>query len=455
MTVVSNQNIPIHLVGSQHSFKSIYLRFISGFWGRLRKNINGVCLPLFFFVPWLSWNDRSFLGFEGSQNQIFFGPMVFYPQDFFILALFFIFLTFLLFFVTSLWGRVWCGYLCPQTVWSFLFVWIEEKCEGTRHQRMKVDQLPWSMEKFVRKLIKHGLWLLFSMLTTLTIISYFFPTKIFYSELFYGKASLSTYVIVFTLTIITYLNASFLRTVVCSQLCPYARFQSVMLDANSYVISYDTERGEPRGPRSRKDESGCIDCNLCVQVCPVGIDIRNGLQATCIQCGACIDACAHVMEKMRYGKSLIDYVKSQVAGVGSRSKKNMKAFGYGVASFFSFSLLILFIFFKASVDFSIQRDRGALYREYVDGSISNTFIVNIFNKTELKKNYTVDLENLDSYGWSGQKEFTLEAGEQVNKAVEVFVKPELLTSRVTNVEFALYSNKDKVMTAESRFIYMQ
>ena len=454
MAAVSNQNIPIQFIEAPTSSKSIYPRFIAGFWGKLRLKINMVCLPLFFCMPWLSWNGRSFLGFEGSENQIFFGPMALYPQDFFILALFFIFLAFLLFFITSLWGRVWCGYLCPQTAWSFLFVWVEEKCEGTRHQRMKRDHSAWSLSTFYKKLIKHSLWFIVSFLTALTIASYFFPTKIFYSELFYGKASLSTYVIVFALTIITYLNASFLRTVVCSQLCPYARFQSVMLDTNSYVISYDTERGEPRGPRSRRDESGCVDCNLCVQVCLVGIDIRNGLQATCIQCGACIDACAHVMKKMRYGKSLIEYVQNQVAGVGSRSKKNMKAFGYGAASFFSFSLLILFIFFKASVDFSIQRDRGALYREHVDGSISNTFIVNIFNKTELKKNYTIDLENLDSYGWRGQKEFMLEAGEQVNKAIEVFVKPELLTSRVTNVEFALYSNKDKVMTAESRFIYM-
>ena len=426
----------------------IYPRGVNGRLQKLRHAAVICLLGMFYLIPWLSWNNRQAVLFDLPARKFHILGLTFWPQDFPLLALLLIMAALSLFFFTALAGRLWCGYACPQTVWTEVFLLIERWTEGDRLDRMRLDAAPWSAAKLLRKGGKHALWVLLALWTGFTFVGFFTPVRDLalrswppawggwetFWVLFYGFA--------------TWGNAGFLREQVCKYMCPYARFQSAMFDRNTLVIAYDTARGEPRGSRARGISSvaqrgrglldaatahdyafraslhpsaatarahargtitwdsadaaplphfapeqlgDCVDCTICVQVCPTGIDIRNGLQYECIACGACIDGCNQVMDKLGYPRGLIRYsTQNAIDGRATRILRP-RIVVYG-------SLLLLLagawawsVVHRRPFIAEILRDRNALYRVLGDGSVENGYTLKIVNKTDYAVLYRLHL----------------------------------------------------------------
>ena len=438
----------------------IYVRAVDGLWSTLRRRMGWVAMAFFLILPWLPWGDRQAVWFNLTEQKFHVFGLTIWPQDLTLLAALFMIAAFALFFVTTYLGRVWCGYTCPQTVWTFIFIWFEEKLEGARNKRIKLDQMPWSIDKLWRKTAKHTAWLLISLLTAMTFVSYFVPSREVYLDVFTLNASGGIYFWVVFFTFATYGNAGWMREIMCIHMCPYARFQAAMFDKNTYIVGYDTKRGETRGPRSRKADpkemglGDCIDCDLCVQVCPTGIDIRNGLQYECINCGACIDACDQTMERMGYAKGLISYTtENKLEGVKEKVLRP-KLVGYGVVLT---AMILVFIYFSATiapVRMDIIRDRNQLYRENNHGLIENTFTLKILNKTEEAHEYAMSAEGLTNYKWYGPEKITIQAGEVLTLPISIGIDPVELKRSVTdiNIKVSTTVNGEPVeVKQESRF----
>ena len=291
----------------------IHTRSFTGLYRNLRIGFAGALFVLFFGTAWLNWNGRQAVLWDLGNSKFHIFGATFWPQDFILLSALLIICAFGLFAITVYAGRVWCGYSCPQSTWTWLFMWCEKVTEGDRNQRIKLAAAPWSLNKLGRRTLKHSLWLVIGVLTGLTFVGYFTPIRPLAAELFTLQLGGVALFWVLFFTAATYINAGLLREAVCLHMCPYARFQSVMFDKDTLAVAYDPRRGEARGPRKKGSDvqaqglGDCIDCTLCVQVCPTGIDIRDGLQMACIGCAACIDACDEVMDKMGYARRLIGY----------------------------------------------------------------------------------------------------------------------------------------------------
>ncbi|MCL1051196.1 cytochrome c oxidase accessory protein CcoG [Shewanella abyssi] len=436
----------------------IYVRAVEGLWSTLRRRLGWIAMLFFLLLPWIPWGDRQAVWFNLAEQKFHVFGLTIWPQDFTLLAALLMIAAFGLFFITTYLGRVWCGYTCPQTVWTFIFIWFEEKLEGARNKRIKLDQMPWSFNKLWRKTAKHGAWLLISLLTAMTFVSYFVPTREVYLEVFSLSASGGIYFWVIFFTFATYGNAGWMREIMCIHMCPYARFQATMFDKNTYIVGYDTQRGETRGPRSRKADhkamglGDCIDCDLCVQVCPTGIDIRNGLQYECINCGACIDACDTTMQRMGYAKGLISYTtENKLEGIQEKVLRP-KLVGYGVI----LSVMILvFIYATATIApirIDVIRDRNLLFRETDQGLIENTFTLKILNKTESTHIYNMSVEGLTNYEWIGPQQVSLNGGEVLTLPISIAVDPVDLSRAMTHINFAVETNDGAIEAKqESRF----
>lgn len=438
----------------------IYVRAINGLWTQVRRKMGWAAMLFFLLLPWIPWGDRQAVWFNLAEQKFHIFGLTIWPQDLTLLAAFFMIAAFGLFFITTYLGRVWCGYTCPQTVWTFIFIWFEEKLEGARNKRMKLDQMPWNFNKVWRKTAKHASWLAIAFITAMTFISYFVPTREVYIDVFTLNADTGIYFWLVFFTLATYGNAGWMREIMCLHMCPYARFQSAMFDKNTFIVGYDGKRGETRGPRSRKADpkemglGDCIDCDLCVQVCPTGIDIRNGLQYECINCGACIDACDQTMERMGYDKGLISYTtENKLEGIKQKVLRP-KLVGYGIALGV---MIIVFIIASANIApirMDIIRDRNALFRENNQGLIENTFTLKILNKTELEHEYQLDVEGLNNYEWIGPQKVTIAGGEVLTLPISVAVDPVDLSRPMTNIEFKVSTEIDGVAefaSQESRF----
>ena len=456
-----SKRIPLDVVDDQGnslyvSERKVYPRDVSGRFNRLRVAAVFWLLGMFYLFPWLQWDGRQAVLFDLPARKFYVFGLVFWPQDFLFLAMLLIIAALALFFFTALAGRLWCGYACPQTVWTEVFLWMERWTEGDRSRRMKLDAGPWNREKILRKGSKHLLWLLFALWTGFTFVGFFTPITDLAARLVpFQWGGWETFWVLFY-ALATWGNAGFLREQVCKYMCPYARFQSAMFDRNTLIIAYDPMRGEPRGPRKRglpsvlqrargllqastaydyvfrasrhpsaaaqqthaagtitfdtgieaaplpkfaPDELGdCIDCTLCVQVCPTGIDIRNGLQYECIACGACIDACDAVMEKVGYPKGLIRYsTQNAIDGKPNRVLRP-RIVVYGTI------LLALMLGWAWGVTHrtpliaEILRDRNALFRETTAG-IENGYTLKLVNKTDRAQRYRITIKS-DAAGLS-------------------------------------------------------
>ncbi len=383
------------------SAEKIHAREIDGTFARLRKSAVFMLLGIYYVLPWVTWDGRQAVLFDLPARKFYIFGLTFWPQDFIYMAWLLIIAGISLFFFTALAGRLWCGYACPQTVWTQAFVWLERIAEGNRSRRLKLDKAPWGPEKILRRGFKQFLWIGFALWTGFIFLGFFSPVR----ELSERIVSLSlggweTFWILFY-SFATYGMAGIMREQVCKYMCPYARFQSAMFDHDSLVISYDADRGDPRGSRSRKnkgkqDQLGdCIDCTMCVQVCPVGIDIRDGLQYECIACAACVDACDNVMDKMKYPRGLVKYTTEN-----AMEGKKIRIFRARTAIYGTL-LVVLLIGLVAAVSNRYElrvdalRDRNALYRELSGGQIENVYTLKIVNKSERDHPLSVSVTGLE------------------------------------------------------------
>jgi len=406
--------------------QKVYPREIEGRFNRLRVAATIALLGLFYAIPWLRWDSHQAVLFDLPARKFYIFGLTFFPQDFFLLSWLLIIAALSLFFFTALAGRLWCGYACPQTVWTEIFVWMERWTEGNRQQRMRLDQSPWSVHKMLRKGSKQLLWIGFALYTGFTFVGYFTPIRVLTSSVF--TATLGGWELFWVLFygFATYGNAGYMREQVCKYMCPYARFQSAMFDRDSLIISYDTKRGEPRGSRARsvdpktKGLGDCIDCTLCVQACPTGIDIRKGLQLECIACAACIDACDSVMDRMNYPRGLVRYTTQNALDSNPTRVLRPRIVVYGSV------LLALIVGFgvavanRALVEVDVLRDRNALFRRADDGSIENVYTVRFINKDTQAHDLRVSAEGIDGLSIDTDRDVqSVGAGEVVSAAVRI------------------------------------
>ena len=384
----------------------IYSRAVGGLFNRLRWVMVWVTQLVFYGSPWLQWNDRQAVLFDLANSRFFIFGLVLHPQDLIYLAILLVLAALALFFFTAVAGRLWCGYACPQTVYTEIFLWLERVTEGDRLARMRLDQEPWGAEKIARKSAIHALWIILSLFTGFTFVGYFTPIHDLAGELITLSFSPWEWFWVLFYGFATYGNAGYLREQICKQMCPYARIQSALTDMDSMVIAYDTARGETRGSRARSADprvlglGDCIDCTLCVQVCPTGIDIRNGLQNECIACAACIDVCDEVMEKMNYPKGLIRYSSGKGMADKLTPKQMVKrvwrprVWAYGLLFLAAMSLFVGGLSTRKGFAVDVIKDRGTMARETGNGAIENIYRLKVMNTTEDTQTYTASVQGL-------------------------------------------------------------
>lgn len=444
----------------------IYVRAVEGALETFRRLFGLIFLGVFAILPWLQYNAKQAILLDiGAQRFNIFG-LTLWPQDLTLLAWIFIIAAFALFFITTFAGRVWCGFMCPQTTWTFIYIWFEERIEGSRNKRIKLDQRAMDFDKFWRKSLKHFSWIMVALLTSLTFVGYFTPIdQLFLDLLTLELGFWSAFSVVF-FTFCTYGNAGWMREIMCTHICPYARFQSAMFDHDTFTVAYNPNRGENRGPRSRKttreenQQKGlgdCIDCNLCVQVCPTGIDIRNGLQYECINCGACVDACNGVMDKMNYPKGLISFTSEEQLAGGKTHIIRPKLIGYAIVLLVMTGLLVVEIMTRIPLEVDIIRDRNTLYRETNEGLIENVYTLKVLNKSQQKQQYKITINGLTDARFIGESEVTVEGGEVFNLPISIAMDPYDLSESITEFRFhvaAIDSNADDIQVSEpSNFIY--
>jgi cytochrome c oxidase accessory protein FixG len=381
--------------------QKIYPRSVSGRFARWRWVMVWLTQIVFYGLPWLRWNGRQAVLFDLEERHFYVFGLVLQPQDFIYLAALLVLSALALFFGTAIAGRVWCGYACPQTVYTEIFLWVERHTEGDRSARMRLDARPWGLEKLLRKTGKQAAWIAIALFTGFSFVGYFIPIHSLAEQT--AALTLTPWATfwVFFYGFATYGNAGFMREQVCKYMCPYARFQSALIDMDSMVIAYDTKRGESRGARSRKADpkalnlGDCVDCTLCVQVCPTGIDIRNGLQNECIACAACIDVCDEVMDKMGYAPGLIRYSSGNGIEKGWSAARMLRRVWRPRVLTYAALLLVLGSAFVWSVgnrsDYgvAVSRDRGTLARQTGNGDVENTYQLQITNSLERPQGYVV------------------------------------------------------------------
>jgi cytochrome c oxidase accessory protein FixG len=408
------------------SQKKIYPREIGGRFASLSKLATVSLLGLFYVIPWLMWNDRQAILFDLPARKFYLVGMTLWPQDFPYLALLLIIAALSLFFFTALAGRLWCGFACPQTVWTEAFIWMEQLTEGTRSQRMKLDKAPWSWNKIRRKGSKQLLWIAFSLWTGFTFVGYFAPVRELSADLISLSAGGWTWFWAVFYGFATYGNAGYMREQVCKYMCPYARFQSAMFDKDTLIISYDETRGEPRGGRSRSADpklaglGDCIDCQLCVQVCPTGIDIREGLQYECIACAACVDACDSVMDKMNYPRGLVRYTTEHALNSKETHVIRPRMMVYGALLMVLIGALVSSMALRTPIILDVIRDRNSLYRELPGDLIENIYTIKIINQRNDARVFSLTVEGFEGVYLDGVSErITVDGGGVLSLPVRV------------------------------------
>lgn len=439
--------------------EKIYIRRIKGLFRNLRFFGVMFLFALYFGTVWLEIDGRQAVWFDLGARQFHIFFVTFWPQDFFLLSFALIICAFGLFFITVFAGRVWCGYTCPQSVWTWIFVFIEEKTEGKRNARMKLDAQGWSLAKVIRKTLKHTGWVLVALATAITFVGYFVPIRELVSGLFSVNLSAWAWFWVGFFTLATYGNAGWMREQVCIYMCPYARFQAAMFDQDTLIVSYDAARGEPRGSRKKGSDyqaqglGDCIDCDLCVQVCPVGIDIRDGLQYECISCAACVDACDSVMKQMNYPTGLVRYTtEHNLSGQKTRILRP-RLIGYGLVLLAMFVIMAVFLASRVPAQLDVIRDRGALHRVTPYGMVENSYTLRLMNMDQRPRTFSLDVTGAPGLKLISPASIPIAAGESVSIPVRVEIDPTQLERPSIDIFFYAVAQDDSGIRVEreSRF----
>ncbi len=437
--------------------KKIYPRAVSGWFAAWRWTLVILTQLVFYGMAWLTWNGRQAVLFDIVHRKFYIFGLVFWPQDIIYLTIMLVVAALSLFLFTAVAGRLWCGYACPQTVYTEIFLWIERVIEGDRVQRIKLDGAALTQRKFRLKAAKHAAWIALSLWTGFTFVGYFTPIRELGTEvlslfasagggaqpavgpweafwmLFYGFA--------------TYGNAGWMREQVCTYMCPYARFQSAMFDRDTLIITYDRERGEPRGARARLADprahglGHCVDCNICVQVCPTGIDIRDGLQYQCIGCAACVDGCDQVMDKMGYPRGLIRY-STQHAVEKKLTYRQMlaRAFRPRVLVYTAILWAIIIaaaagLWLRVPLKVDVIRDRAAIAREVEGGKIENVYRLQIMNTAESARTFEISVSGPQTLHLAGDSRVELDPTSSREIPVRVRVEPWAARPGTHKIEF--------------------
>ena len=445
--------------------EKIYVREVEGLFQKIRTWSLWALMLGYFGTAWLDWGDRQAVLFDLPARQFHIFNVTFWPQDFMLLSWALIICAFGLFTITNFAGRVWCGYTCPQSAWSFIFMWIEERAEGSRNARIKLDKEPLSATKVRKKAIKHIGWLIVAFWTGVTFVGYFTPIRELVPGLFtFGDIGSWGLFWIGFFTVATYVNAGWMREQVCIYMCPYARFQSVMYDTDTLAVSYDFNRGEPRGKRSKKAKAegdtnqlgDCVDCSLCVQVCPTGIDIRDGLQYQCIGCALCIDACDSIMEKLDKPKGLIRYTTENELEGKKTHILRPRLFGYAAALIIMIGGLGYSIVSRTPFELDIERDRGRLYQLTVNDTIQNAYTLKLMNMSQEAHTYILSVEGLDGLRLLGNTEYSLDVNQLHETTINLEIDPEetRMSASKANIEFVITNKEtgEEVTREESRFI---
>ncbi len=441
--------------------EKIYPREVHGIFANLRNLAMVALLGIFYGLPWLQYEGHQAILFDLPARKFYIFGWTFWPQDFIYLTALLLIAAYALFFFTALAGRLWCGYACPQTVWTEIFLWMERKFEGTRQKQIKLDKQSLNGEKLLRKGGKHGAWLLFSLFTGFTFVGWFTPIDSLYADIITGNISGWGVFWILFYGFATYGNAGWMREQVCIYMCPYARFQSAMFDEDTLLIAYDEKRGENRGARKKGTDAeamglgDCIDCKLCVQVCPTGIDIRDGLQYQCIGCAACVDVCDDVMDKVGQPKGLIKYTTENRLDGKTTHILRPRIIIYAALLALISAALVYSIATRMPLELDILRDRNALYIENDEGMIENVYTLKVINMSNDTQTYRLTVSGLEGITLENSTgDITVNSGGVADVPVRLQVDPINLKTSSSKLNFTLESltNSDIELTQTGRFL---
>lgn len=437
-------------------------RKIKGRFQTLRVIAVCALLGIFHLLPLINWGGRQAVLFDVAHRRFYIFGINIWPQDFILLTFTLLGLALILFFVTSLAGRMWCGYACPQTVYTEVFLAIERFFEGDRSKQLRLAKQPWnSPEKIRKRGLKYFFWFLFALMTGIGFVGYFTPIRQLIVDVFTFNARPAHLFWIFFYGGFMFLQAGIVREQFCKFICPYARFQGAMFDQNTLIIAYDENRGEPRrklskAERANKDSLGfCIDCSLCVQVCPTGIDIRDGLQLECIACAACVDACDQVMDQIKAPRGLIRYTSDNSLKHGKTHFIRPKTIGYACVISIAFSIFVYMILNKSQVDLDIIRDRNVLARSLSGNRAENIYTIKIMNKTEKTRTYTLSLEGLEGAEIREDMDITVEPAKVYDNVIHVVAPKANLPKTSNKIYFVVTAEDDPSVTTKKNNIFLK
>ncbi|SDJ44739.1 cytochrome c oxidase accessory protein CcoG [Variovorax sp. OV700] len=447
-------------VGLYEATKKIYPRTVRGMFARWRWAMVFLTQLVFYGLPWAEWGERQLVLFDLAARRFYIFGLVLYPQDLIYLSGLLVVSALALFLFTAVAGRLWCGFACPQTVYTEIFMWVEHKIEGNRTARMRLDAEPMSLEKLVKKWFKHLVWIGIALWTGFTFVGYFTPIRDLGLAFLQTRMGSWEVFWVFFYGFATYGNAGFMREQVCKYMCPYARFQSAMFDRDTLIVTYDPKRGEPRAPRRKGLDprsmalGDCIDCGLCVQVCPTGIDIREGLQYECIGCGLCVDACDTVMQKMAYAPRLIRYDTQNGMEAGWTRRQLLhrvlrpRVLVYTAILALLVAGLLASLVARTPLKVDVVRDRASLARIVEGGRLENVYRLQIMNATEEARHYRIAAHGIEGLSVSPDERVTIDAAQSRWVAVRLQVPYGVVPSGSHTVHFDIRDEEGGVQVSE-------